>query len=62
MKAVVCTNWGPPETLKVSDLPDVAPGPGQIAIDIQAAGVNFPDVLIIQNKYQFKPELPFSPL
>lgn len=61
MKAVVCTSWGPPETLKISDLPDVVPGPGQIAIDIQAAGVNFPDVLIIQNKYQFKPELPFIP-
>jgi NADPH2:quinone reductase len=39
----------------------VIPGPGQIAIDVQAAGVNFPDVLTIQNKYQFKPALPFTP-
>jgi NADPH:quinone reductase len=61
MKAVVCTTWGPPETLTVNELPDIFPGPGQIAIDIQAAGVNFPDVLIIQNKYQFKPGLPFIP-
>jgi NADPH:quinone reductase len=61
MKAVVCKTWGLPETLAIEDLPDVTPGPGQIAIDVQAAGVNFPDVLIIQNKYQFKPELPFTP-
>jgi NADPH2:quinone reductase len=61
MKAIVCKAWGLPETLVVEDLPDVEPGAGQVAIDIQAAGVNFPDVLIIQNKYQFKPELPFTP-
>jgi len=61
MKAVVCKAWGLPETLVVEDLPDVTPGPGQVAIDVQAAGVNFPDVLIIQGKYQFKPELPFTP-
>jgi NADPH2:quinone reductase len=45
----------------IAELADVIPGPGQIAIDVKAAGVNFPDVLIIQNKYQFKPELPFTP-
>jgi NADPH2:quinone reductase len=61
MKAVVCKAWGLPDTLVVEDLPDVSPGAGQLAIDVQAAGVNFPDVLIIQNKYQFKPELPFTP-
>ncbi|HYD96892.1 MAG TPA: NADPH:quinone oxidoreductase family protein [Noviherbaspirillum sp.] len=61
MKAIVCKSWGLPETLTVEDLPDVVPGPGQVAIDVHAAGVNFPDVLIIQNKYQFKPELPFTP-
>ncbi len=61
MKAIVCKAWGLPDTLVVDDLPDISPGPGQITIDIQAAGVNFPDVLIIQNKYQFKPELPFTP-
>ena len=61
MKAVLCENWGLPDTLVIAELPDVVPGPGQVAIDVKAAGVNFPDVLIIQNKYQFKPELPFTP-
>lgn len=61
MKAVLCKTWGLPDTLVVEDLPDVVPGPGQVAIDVHAAGVNFPDVLIIQNKYQFRPELPFTP-
>jgi NADPH2:quinone reductase len=61
MKAVLCKAWGLPDTLVVEDLPDVTAGPGQVAIDVQAAGVNFPDVLIIQNKYQVKPPLPFTP-
>ncbi|WP_151447594.1 NADPH:quinone oxidoreductase family protein [Lacisediminimonas profundi] len=61
MKAVVCKQWGPPDSLVVEDLPDPLPGPGQVAIEIHAAGVNFPDVLIIQNKYQVKPALPFTP-
>ncbi|MDY7575402.1 NADPH:quinone oxidoreductase family protein [Actimicrobium sp. CCI2.3] len=61
MKAIVCNAWGLPDTLVIEELPDAAPGPGQIAIEIRAAGVNFPDVLIIQNKYQFKPALPFTP-
>jgi NADPH2:quinone reductase len=61
MKAVVCEAWGLPESLKVQELQDPQPGPGQVVIDVQAAGVNFPDVLIVQGKYQFKPELPFVP-
>lgn len=61
MKAILCKSWGLPDTLVVEDLPDAVPGPGEVAIDVQAAGVNFPDVLIIQNKYQFKPDLPFTP-
>ncbi|MRW89159.1 zinc-binding dehydrogenase [Duganella sp. FT80W] len=61
MKAVVCENWGVPDTLKVQELQDPQPGPGQVVIEVQAAGVNFPDVLIVQGKYQFKPELPFVP-
>src|SRR5471032_3652205 len=59
MKAVVCQSWGLPDTLTVQELPDPQAGPGQVVIDVKAAGVNFPDVLIIQGKYQFKPELPF---
>lgn len=61
MKAVVCEAWGLPDTLKVKELQDPQPGPGQVVIDVQAAGVNFPDVLIVQGKYQFRPELPFVP-
>ncbi len=61
MKAIVCKNWGLPDTLVVDELPDPQAGAGQVVIKIEAAGVNFPDVLIIQNKYQFKPELPFTP-
>ncbi len=61
MKAVVCQSWGLPDTLTVQELPDPQAGPGQVVIDVKAAGVNFPDVLIIQGKYQFKPELPFIP-
>jgi NADPH2:quinone reductase len=61
MKAVLCKAWGLPDTLVVEELPDPKPGPGQVALEVKAAGVNFPDVLIIQGKYQFKPELPFTP-
>lgn len=61
MKAIVCKAWGLPETLVVEELPTPQPKAGEVRVDISAAGVNFPDVLIIQNKYQFKPELPFTP-
>jgi NADPH:quinone reductase len=61
MKAVVCKAWGLPETLVVQELPAPQAGPGQVVIEVKAAGVNFPDVLIIEGKYQFKPELPFTP-
>jgi len=61
MKALVCVEHGPPEKLVVQDLPMPEPGRGEIRITMKAAGVNFPDVLIIQNLYQFKPPLPFSP-
>ncbi len=61
MKAVVCKAWGLPETLVVEERSEPQPKAGEVLVDIAAAGVNFPDVLIIQNKYQFKPELPFTP-
>ena len=61
MKAVLCKQLGLPETLVVEDVPSPKPGPGQVVVSVKAAGVNFPDVLIIQGKYQFKPEPPFSP-
>jgi len=61
MKAVLCKDWGPPDTLVVEDIPSPKPGKGQLLVSVKASGVNFPDVLVIQNKYQFTPELPFSP-
>jgi NADPH2:quinone reductase len=61
MKAVVCKAWGLPDSLVVEELPALAAGPGEVVIDVKAAGVNFPDVLIIQGKYQVKPALPFTP-
>ncbi len=61
MKAVLCKELGPPEKLVVEDVPSLRPAKGQVVISVKAAGVNFPDTLIIQGKYQFKPELPFSP-
>jgi len=61
MKAIICNQFGLPESLTFGELPDPKPGKNQILIAVEACGVNFPDVLIIQGKYQFKPELPFSP-
>ncbi len=61
MKAVLCKKYGPPESLVVEDVPSPQPGPGEVVVSMRAASVNFPDVLIIENKYQFKPPLPFSP-
>ena len=61
MKAVLCKAHGSPESLVVEEVESPAPGPGQVVISVKAAGVNFPDSLIIQGKYQFQPPLPFSP-
>jgi NADPH:quinone reductase len=61
MKAVLCKQYGPPESLTFEELPSPKAGPGEVVVSVKAASVNFPDVLIIQNKYQFKPPLPFSP-
>src|SRR5258708_34465997 len=61
MKAVLCKQYGPPESLVIEELPSPVPGPGEVVVSVKAASVNFPDFLIIQNKYQFKPPLPFSP-
>lgn len=61
MKALLCTQFGPPELLEYREVPSPVAGDGEVVVSVKAASVNFPDVLIIENKYQFKPPLPFSP-
>src|SRR4051794_40000859 len=61
MRALLCKAYGPPSSLVLEDVPSRQPGPGQVVIGVKACGVNFPDTLIIQGKYQFKPPFPFSP-
>ncbi len=61
MKAVLCKELGMPEKLVVEEVPSPKAAQGQVVVGVKACGVNFPDTLIIQGKYQFKPELPFSP-
>ena len=61
MKALLCKSFGPPDRLVVEDLPDPVPGDNEVVVDVSFAGLNFFDLLIIENKYQVKPPLPFSP-
>lgn len=61
MKAMLSTRVGGPETLELSDLPDPVAGPGEVLVRVKACGVNFPDTLIIEDRYQFKPPRPFAP-
>ena len=61
MKAVLCKELGLPGKLVIEQVPALRAAKGQIVVSVKACGVNFPDTLIIQGKYQFKPELPFSP-
>ena len=61
MKAVICRAFGPPETLAVETVDPPAPGQGEVRIAVAAVGVNFPDLLLIEGKYQVRPPFPFSP-
>ena len=61
MKALLSHQPGGPETLEVAELPDPSPGPGELLVRVRAAAINYPDVLIIEDKYQFKPPRPFAP-
>ena len=61
MKALLCKTYGPPDSLVLEDVPPPRPGEGQVLIRVRACGVNFPDLLLIENKYQERPTLPFSP-
>ncbi|MCS5687262.1 MAG: NADPH:quinone oxidoreductase family protein [Acidimicrobiales bacterium] len=61
MRAVVCSQFGPPEDLSVVELADPDPGPGEVLIQVEAASVTFPDTLMLEDKYQFKADLPYVP-
>ncbi len=61
MKALVCREYGPPESLVLEEMPDPVAGAGEVLVDIAAAGMNFPDVLSIAGKYQVKTAPPFIP-
>ena len=61
MKAIVCNNFGLPNTLEFKEIEAPQPKAGELLITVKACSVNFPDTLIIQGKYQFRPKFPFSP-
>jgi NADPH2:quinone reductase len=61
MKAVLCKAYGKPETLTIEEVVSPRAGKGEVIITVKACGLNFPDTLIIEGKYQFQPEMPFSP-
>jgi NADPH2:quinone reductase len=61
MRAVLCHAFGPPESLKLEDVDAPVPGPGEVLVDVHAAALNFPDVLMIEGKYQSQPPFPFAP-
>lgn len=61
MKAIVCNEFGPLEDLEYKDMPDPEAGPGEVLIRVEACGVNYPDGLLVQGKYQVRPDRPFIP-
>ncbi|WP_372424215.1 NADPH:quinone oxidoreductase family protein [Salinarimonas chemoclinalis] len=61
MRAVLCERLGPPETLTLVEIPVPEPGPGEVLLRVRAVGLNFFDTLLVQGRYQVRPDLPFSP-
>src|SRR5215204_5580067 len=61
MEALLSHEPGGPETLRIEELPDPQPGPGELLVRVRACSINYPDVLIIEDKYQLKPPRPFAP-
>jgi NADPH2:quinone reductase len=61
MRALLCRKFGPPQSLVIEDIEPPHPRPDEVRIDVGACGVNFPDILMLEGKYQFRPEMPFSP-
>ncbi len=61
MKAVLCKSYGPPENLVIEEVPAPEPAADEVIVNVHASALNFPDVLMIQGKYQSQPPFPFSP-
>jgi NADPH2:quinone reductase len=61
MRAAIVREYGPPDVLRIEDLPDPVPRAGEVLVDVRAAAVNYPDVLLIANRYQIPAKLPFTP-
>ena len=61
MRALVCNEFGPPEALTVEEREDPRPGAGDVLVDVKAAALNFPDVLIVRGEYQVRTPPPFVP-
>ena len=61
MRAMLSFASGGPDSLRLTELPDPTPGPGEVAVAVRACGINYPDSLIIADRYQIKPERPFAP-
>jgi NADPH:quinone reductase-like Zn-dependent oxidoreductase len=61
MRALISHQSGGPESLRIEEVPDPVPGPGELLVRVRACSINYPDVLIIEDKYQLKPPRPFAP-
>ena len=61
MKAIICSRYGPPDDLRLGELPSGDLGPDEVRIAVHAAALNFPDLLMIEGKYQYRPSFPFAP-
>ena len=61
MRTVLCRSYGPPENLSMEEVADPVANDDQVIVDVKAAALNFPDVLMVQGKYQSQPEFPFAP-
>ena len=61
MKAIVCEKYGPPSDLVLKEILSSSPKEKEVLVTVKACSVNFPDTLIIQGLYQYKPDLPFTP-
>ena len=61
MKAVLCRAHGAPESLEIGELPTPVAGDDEVLVEVHAAAVNFPDVLMVAGKYQSQPPMPFAP-